>query len=274
MPAQARPGPARPPTARTPPPAASSPPVGLGAPRTEQTGKPRVNWAAYDAQLYDGPPEWVLYRCWTRTPIDGRWWVRAWQHLLAFLLGRRCQLLWIGISMRSGIARATEHLADKHWRRKLLIFEIDPDAGDHGPAGARYFTTERAAELYEEARIAAECPRYNQRGNERATNPGATHLTKRIQTRHRADWQQQAGMLALAWIAVSAGCAWLLWPAAVPDATGFTAAASRAQTGITSGIAFGAVLMMSWRILRLAVRGAQPTTGQKAKIAKRVAASR
>lgn len=247
----------RPPAAR---PAASrpaAPPVGLGAKRTAETGRPRVDWQAYDAQIYDGPPEWVLYRCWTRVVIDGRWWVRAWQHLVAFVLGRRHRLLWIGISMRAGIARATEHLADKGWRRMIHVFEIDPDVA---------FDSEAAAEAYENARIAAERPRFNKRGNDAAYNPGATHLTPRFHTRHRADWQQQASLLALAWVAVSAVFTWLLWPA---DAAG-AAGAAGAVRAVMAGVATAAVLMMFWRIIRLAVRGAQPTTGQKARIARRV----
>lgn len=246
----------RPASTKTTTPAAAAPrpaPVGAGAPRTEQTGKPRVDWAEYDAQVYDGPPEWVLYRCWTRLVIDGRWWVRLWQHVLAFLLGRRHQLLWVGISMRSGIARATEHLADKSWRRLIHVFEIDPDVT---------FATERDAELYEDGRIAAECPRFNKKGNDRAYNPGATHLQKRFHTRHRADWQQQAGLLALAWVAVSCAMTWLLWPA---DADGF----GGGFAAVLNGVATAAAAMMFWRIIRLAVRGAQPTTGQKARLARR-----
>jgi hypothetical protein len=258
--APARPAPPGRPAAATGPAPSSPPTVGVGAPRTEQTGKPRVDWKAYDAQVYDTEPEWVLYRCWTRVPIDGRWWVRWGEHVLAFILGRRHQLLWIGISVRAGIARATEHLADKNWRRLIHVFEIDPDVS---------FATERDAELYEDARIAAECPRFNTRGNDRAYNPGAVHLTKRFHTRHRADQQHQAGQLALVWFVLTAVFAWLLHPEAAPGEAGFLAAAGRAFTGIMYGVAAGAVAMNFWRIIRLAVRGHQPTTMQKARIAKR-----
>lgn len=250
-------------------PSTRTPKVGLGAPRTAQTGKPRVDWAAYDAQIYAEAPQWVLYRAWTRLPCDGRWWIRWWQLLLVTLLGPWCRLLWIGISMRSAIARATEHLADKGWRRLIHVFEIDPDAGDAGPPGARYFTTERAARLYEDARIAAECPMKNDQGNERAYNPGAQHLTKRILPRHVADWRRQAATIALRWLLVSAVCTWLLWPAADPAVAGFTATADRWLSGMVSGVAAGAVAMLVGRILLLAVAGAQPTTAQKARIAAR-----
>jgi hypothetical protein len=257
-PAGGRPAPR--PAAATGPAPSSPPTVGVGAPRTEQTGKPRVDWKAYDEQVYDTPPEWVLYRCWTRVPIDGRWWVRAWEHVLAFVLGRRHQLLWIGISVRAGIARATEHLADKNWRRLIHVFEIDPDVS---------FGTEREAELYEDARIAAECPRFNTRGNDRAYNPGAVHLTRRFHTRHRADQQHQAGQLALVWVVLASLFAWLLAPEAGPGETGFLAAAGRFFTAVMYGIAAGAVAMTFWRIINLAVRGHQPTTMQKARIARR-----
>lgn len=266
--ARTAPAPNRP-RAPRPAPGGAPPTVGLGAARTDRTGKPRVDWPAYDAQIYDTEPEWVLYRAWTRLPVDGRWWARWWQHLLAYLLGPTCRLLWVGISMRAGIARATEHLADKSWRRLIHTFEIDPHAGDAGPPGARYFTTERAAELYEDGRIAAECPQFNTRGNDRAYNPAATHLTKRIQTRHRADWQQQAGALALVWLVVSLVFAVLLWPEVDPAATGFAGWADRVATGSATGIGAGAVAMMVWRIGRLAIVGAQPTTAQKARLARR-----
>jgi hypothetical protein len=246
---------------------APAPSTGLGAPRTATTGTPRVDWAAYDAQVYDRPPEWVLYRCWTRVPIDGRWWVRWRERAIAFVLGRRHRLLWIGISMRAGIARATEHLADKEWRRLIHVFEIDPDAGDAGEAGARYFTTEAAAELYEDGRIAAECPRFNRRGNDRAYNPGAVHLERRFHNRHRADQRHQAGQLALAWFALTVLFAFLLYPDA--GEPGFTAAAGRFFTAVLHGVCAGAVAMTFGRIIRLAVRGEQPTTGQKARLAAR-----
>lgn len=229
------------------------------AARADLTGKPRVDWAAYDAQIYDTAPEWVLYRCWTRVPLDRRWYVRVLARMLILITGRVHSLLWIGISMRAGIARATEHLADKGWRRLIHVFEIDPDAGDAGLPGARYFTTERAAELYENARIAAECPRFNTAGNERAYNPGATHLTKRIKSRHLADWHRQAGLLAMAWLAAAAGCTWLLWPADVQGVTG-------AVSAVVTGIGAAAALLMFGRILRLAIKGAQPTSAQRARI--------
>jgi hypothetical protein len=246
--------------ATTRPSSAPAPAVGVGAPRTDQTGKPRVDWKAYDAQVYDTAPEWVLYRCWTRVPIDGRWWARWWQHFAAFFIGYRYQLLWIGISVRAGIARATEHLADKSWRRMIHRWEIDPDVS---------FATEREAELYEDGRIAAECPRFNTRGNDRAYNPGAVHLTKRFHAQHRADQRQQAGQLALGWFALAALFTWLLYPDAAPGESGFIAGVGRLFTGIMYGVAGGAVAMTFWRIAALAIRGQQPTTAQKARLARR-----
>lgn len=242
-------------------------PAGPSVARTEQTGRPRVDWKAYDAQVYDAPPEWVLYRCWTRVPLDRRWYVRAIARVLILLTGRLHYLLWVGISMRAGIARATEHLADKPWRRLIHKFEIDPDAGDAGPPGARYFTTGAAAQAYETARIKAEHPKFNTRDNDRAYNPNATHLTKRIKAQHVADRQQQAGKLALGWLAVAAACTGLLWPDTMPADL-----SARMEVGfeaIMSGVAGAAAVMMAARIGRLAILGAQPTTARRNRILRR-----
>lgn len=252
---------------RAPRPASGGATSVIGAPRTAETGKPRVDWRTYDAQVYDSPPEWVLYRCWTRVPLDRRWYVRLLARVLIFLIGRRHGLLWIGISVRAGIARATEHLADKPWRRLIHVFEIDPDAGDAGPPGARYFTTEKAAEAYETARIKAERPMKNTRDNDRAYNPNATHLTKRIKAHHLADWHQQAGQLAIAWLAAAALCTWWLWPETMP--AGFTARADAVFGALVAGVAAGACVLMFARILRLAIIGAQPTTAQRRRIVTR-----
>jgi hypothetical protein len=260
---------AAPPRARTSPPrpstrqprrpaAAAEAPVGYGAPRTAQTGKPRVDWQAYDTHAYATAPEWILYRLWTTVPIDGRWYARAWEHLLAFLFGRRMMLLWVGISMRAAIARWTEHLADKDWRRLIHMMEIDPSV---------VFDTEKAAEAYEAARIAAECPRYNRKGNDRAYNPGAIHLTKRVKAQHLADWHHQAGRMAAGWALVAAVCAWMFWPDTMPADMG--ARAGLALDAVVAGIGAGAALLMFGRIMRLAIMGAQPTTAQRNRIRNR-----
>lgn len=249
-----RPADSRPPTASPSYPTVAPP----ASPRRARpagpdlTGKPRVDWTAYDAQAaidHATDPVWVLYRAWTTVPVDGRWWVRAGEHVLAWLLGPRRRLLWIGISMRAGIARAAEHLADKHWRRQIHVFEVDQ---------AVTFATEADAEAYEEQRIRAECPVYNTMHNDRAHNPGAVHRTKRIQAHHVADWRSQAAVLALTWVAVTAVCTWLL----MPDHPGF-AAAGRA---IGAAVMLAATLLQALRIAALFARGHRLTTAQRNRI--------
>ena len=222
------------------------------------TGKPRVDWTAYDdqaAQDYANDPVWVLYRCWTTVPVDGRWWVRAWQHLEDFLLGPQRRLLWVGISMRAMIARGVEHLADKHWRRQIHIIEVDQTIT---------FGSKADAEAYEEERIRAECPVYNTDHNERALNPGAVHRTKRIKPHHVADWHAQAGLLALGWVALAALMTWVT----LPDNPGFIGTLQ----AVGGGFMLAAVILQAFRIGGLFLRGNQLTTAQRQRIHAKLAA--
>ncbi|GLY08192.1 hypothetical protein [Actinoplanes sp. NBRC 101535] len=214
-----------------------------------------------DGPIYttDGPgrpmpeePEhgYLLYRAWSRQPVDGRWWIRVWQHVLAFVLGGRCWLAYLGITSRAGIVRAAEHLATKHWRREIHIFEIDPHA---------VFPTKTEAETYEAQRIVAECPRYNKQWNERSRNPGAVHRTRRILPRHIADWRRQALLLTTRWILLTILLTWWCW-----DGPGTTGHALATGTGLAAAV------QLATRILHLAIRGEQPTSAQRRRIADRL----
>lgn len=110
------------------------------------------------------PGEWRLYRAWGDLPRESGWRRR----LLAWLLGGWQQLLYIGITERTAVARWAEHLTQKRWARDIACWERDP----------RLWMSEADVLAAERAAIIAERPVHNVIHN--GNNPGAVRIRRHL----------------------------------------------------------------------------------------------
>lgn len=138
------------------------------------------------------PGEWRLYRAWGDLPRESG----MWRRFLAWLLGGWQQLLYLGITERTAVARWAEHAKDKQWAPDVACWERDP----------RVWHSEADVLAAERAAIIAERPVHNLQHN--GNNPGAVrvrrHLPQHV-VRARIRW---AGRLCV-WLALFAGL-WLV----------------------------------------------------------------
>ncbi|MFF0822434.1 hypothetical protein ACFYUR_18890 [Micromonospora haikouensis] len=137
------------------------------------------------------PDQWRLYRAWGDLPRESGLWSRA----VCWLLGGWQQLLYIGVTRRTAVARWAEHLDGKTWAGDVACWERDP----------RVWATEADVLAVERAAIIAERPVHNVAHN--GNNPGAVrvrrHLPRHV-VRARLRWTARACL----WLALFAGC-WL-----------------------------------------------------------------
>lgn len=115
-----------------------------------------ASWAPED--------EWRLYRAWGDLPRESG----PWRRFLAWLLGGWQQLLYIGITGRTTIARWAEHCKDKSWAPDIATWERDPKV---------WHSTEDV-EAAEQAAIWRERPVWNQAHN--GNNPGAVRIRRHL----------------------------------------------------------------------------------------------
>lgn len=124
-------------------------------PGRRYTSRP-VSWAP--------PGQWRLYRAWGDLPREAG--IR--RRLLAWLLGGWQQLLYIGITERSTVARWAEHCGDKQWAPDIAVWERDP----------RVWASEADVLDAERAAIIAERPVWNVTHN--GNNPGAVRMRRHL----------------------------------------------------------------------------------------------
>lgn len=151
------------------------------APRTSQ--RPR-SWAP------EG--EWRLYRTWGWLPKESG----IWRRLAAWLLGNRQQLLYVGVTERTAIARWAEHMKEKWWAPDIACWERDE----------RIYASEADVLAAETAAIWAERPVHNIAKN--GNNPGAVHVRRRLE-RHVLERRLRLAPHAIVWVLLAAGVWWL-----------------------------------------------------------------
>lgn len=110
------------------------------------------------------PGQWRLYRAWGDLPRESGWRRR----FLACLLGGWQQLLYIGITERTAVARWAEHCGTKRWAPDVACWERDP----------RVFHSEVDVLAVERAAIIAERPVHNLQHN--GNNPGAVRIRRHL----------------------------------------------------------------------------------------------
>jgi hypothetical protein len=138
------------------------------------------------------PGEWRLYRAWGDLPRESGWRRR----LTSWLLGGWQQLLYIGITNRTAVARWAEHLDGKRWAPDVACWERDP----------RVWTTEADVLAVERAAIIAERPVHNVQHN--GNNPGAVRMRRHL-PRHVLRARLRMTSRACVWLAMFAGL-WLV----------------------------------------------------------------
>lgn len=108
--------------------------------------------------------EWRLYRAWGDLPRESG----LWRRFLAWLLGGWQQLLYVGITGRTAMARWAEHIGDKSWAPDIAVLERD----------RRVWSSEEDVRAAERAAIIAERPVWNVEHN--GNNPGAVRIRRRL----------------------------------------------------------------------------------------------
>lgn len=134
------------------------------------------------------PGQWRLYRAWGDLPRESGWWRR----FLAWLLGGWQQLLYIGITERTAIARWAEHMNTKRWAPDIACWERDP----------RVWHSEADVLAAERAAIIAERPVHNVVHN--GNNPGAVRVRRHL-PRHVVHTRIVWAARACLWTALLAG---------------------------------------------------------------------
>ncbi|MGS2615125.1 hypothetical protein ACVCAH_11460 [Micromonospora sp. LZ34] len=108
--------------------------------------------------------QWRLYRAWGDLPRESG--LR--RRLASWLLGGWQQLLYIGITERTAVARWAEHCGDKRWAPDVACWERDP----------RVWASEADVLAAERAAIIAERPVHNVVHN--GNNPGAVRIRRHL----------------------------------------------------------------------------------------------
>lgn len=134
--------------------------------------------------------EFRLYRAWGDLPRESGWRRRV----LAWLLGGRQQLLYIGITERTAIARWAEHLKDKRWAPDIACWERD----------GRVWSTQADVEVAEQQAIWRERPVHNIAHN--GNNPGAVRIRRHVPA-HVVRARLRLAVWSLLWLAVAVGLA-------------------------------------------------------------------
>ncbi|MEV5819326.1 hypothetical protein AB0L22_09135 [Micromonospora haikouensis] len=137
------------------------------------------------------PDQWRLYRAWGDLPRESGWWAR----FVCWLLGGWQQLLYIGVTERTAIARWAEHLKEKRWAPDIACWERDD----------RVWSTEADVLAVERAAIIAERPVHNVQHN--GNNPGAVRVRRHL-PRHVVRARLRWAARACVWVALFVGC-WL-----------------------------------------------------------------
>lgn len=127
-----------------------------------QPGREHVFRARRVAWAPEG--EWRLYRAWGDLPRESG--LR--RRFLAWLLGGWQQLLYLGITGRTTVARWAEHAADKSWAPDVAVWERDP----------KVYFSEAEVRVAERNRIIAERPVHNVEHN--GNNPGAVRIRRHL----------------------------------------------------------------------------------------------
>ncbi|MFG1659105.1 hypothetical protein ACGFIY_21490 [Micromonospora chersina] len=139
-----------------------------------------VSWAP--------PGEWRLYRAWGELPRESG--LR--RRFLTWLLGGWQQLLYIGITERTAVARWAEHMNQKRWAANIACWERDP----------RVFYSEADVLAVERAAIIAERPVHNVQHN--GNNPGAVRIRRHL-PRHIVQARLQWAARLLLWLGLACG---------------------------------------------------------------------
>lgn len=235
-------------------------------PAARPTRQPSGAW--YDTEQYSrvmpDEPElgYELYRLWglAETVHTGArlqvLWSRARDAIAAWLFGPVYVLIYVGITSRASLVRWLEHIAQQPWHREISTCERDESVR---------FPTLAAAEEYEDWRIKVECPKHNRKGNERALNPGAVHLSKRILPRHVAMWRRAAALLLLCWLFLAAARVYL---------ASLAGGVSAALDAVPDALPDAAAVIVAAQVLRLLCNGAGVGWSKRWASAKRDAARR
>lgn len=146
--------------------------------------------------------EWRLYRAWGDLPRESG----MWRRFLAWLLGGWQQLLYLGFTGRTAVARWAEHAADKSWARDVAVWERDP----------RVYYSEAEVRAAERERIIAERPVHNVEHN--GNNPGAVRIRRHLPqhvVRARLRLAARAGLwlAVFAWLWIAGAGVWPGWDA-------------------------------------------------------------
>lgn len=138
------------------------------------------------------PDQWRLYRAWGDLPrLSGRW-----ARFTTWLLGGWQQLLYIGVTGRTAVARWAEHMDGKRWAPDVACWERDEQV----------WATEDDVLVAERAAIIRERPVWNLQHN--GNNPGAVRIRRHL-PRHVVRARLRWAARALLWVALFAGC-WLV----------------------------------------------------------------
>lgn len=151
--------------------------------------------------------EWRLYRAWGDLPRESGWRRR----FLAWLLGGWQQLLYIGITSRTAVARWAEHLGDKRFAPEIACWERD----------RRVYRREADVLAAERAAIIAERPVHNVQHN--GNNPGAVRVRRHL-PRHVVAARVRWATLASLWLALTVVLWWAAGWVDLPYAAGGAAA--------------------------------------------------
>lgn len=136
--------------------------------------------------------QWRLYRAWGDLPRESG--LR--RRMLAWLLGGRQQLLYVGQTGRTAISRWAEHLDRQPFAPQIACLERDP----------RVYRSEKAVLAAERAAIVAERPVWNVEHN--GNNPGAVRVRRRLPL-HVVQARLRFGVVAVLWLVLTV-LAWRL----------------------------------------------------------------
>jgi hypothetical protein len=115
---------------------------------------------------------------------------------VAWLLGNWQQLLYIGVTERTTVARWAEHAKEKWWAPDIACWERDE----------RIYFSEAEVLAAETAAIWAERPVHNIAKN--GNNPGAVHVRRRLE-RHVFARRLRFATWAAVWLLLTAAVWWL-----------------------------------------------------------------
>lgn len=160
----------------------------MSAPTLRQPGRRVASRPAHWAPQ----GQWRLYRAWGDLPRESGWRRR----FLAWLLGGWQQLLYIGVTERTAVARWAEHCDTKWWAPDVACWERDP----------RVWCSEVDVLAVERAAIVAERPVHNVQHN--GNNPGAVRVRRRL-PRHVVAARGRSLARVCVWLALFAGF-WLV----------------------------------------------------------------